>query len=65
MTDEELQQLLIENNGCAVKVTANDYSYDGFLVFGGRKLSLKVRAVVEDVEGRLFIHNASQLTKLK
>jgi hypothetical protein len=45
-----------------VRVTANDYSYDGWLVsiFRKRRSGL-VRYIVEDDNGRLFIHNAKQL----
>jgi hypothetical protein len=45
-----------------VHVTANDYSYDGWIVarFPKRK-SGQIRYVVEDENGRLFIHNEQQL----
>lgn len=45
-----------------VHVTANDYSYDGWIVsrFPKRK-SGQIRYVVEDDKGRLFIHNEQQL----
>lgn len=44
-----------------VKVTANDYSYYGWVNGLVRKRSGAVRAVVEDDNGRLFIHNVNQL----
>jgi hypothetical protein len=44
-----------------VHVTANDYSYDGWLVSIFRKRRGHVRYVVEDEHGRLFFHNAKQL----
>ena len=45
-----------------VTVKASDYSYDGWLVSVFPKRSHQLRCVVEDANGRLFIHNASQLT---
>jgi hypothetical protein len=47
-----------------VRVKANDYSYDGWLVGGAIKRSHALRALVEDEHGRLFVHNAGQLTVL-
>lgn len=44
-----------------VRVTANDYSYDGWLVSVFPKRSRQLRCVVEDANGRLFVHNAAQL----
>ena len=46
-----------------VTVTANDYSYQGWLAGLAIKQSGAIRYVVEDDCGRLFIHNASQLGK--
>lgn len=45
----------------SVKVQANDYSYDGFIVSRFEKRGGQTRYVVEDDRGRLFIHNAKQL----
>lgn len=47
--------------GSPVVVTAADYLYTGWLVSVFVKRSGAVRAVVEDVNGRLFVHNAKQL----
>jgi hypothetical protein len=45
-----------------VRVLANDYSYTGWLVGIVYKRRGEYRAVVEDSNGRLFIHNPLQLT---
>lgn len=42
-------------------VHGSDYSYDGWLVGVVIKRSRAIRYVVEDDNGRLFIHNAQQL----
>lgn len=47
-----------------VKVIANDYSYEGYVVSQFKKRSGAIRVVVEDCNGRLFIHNPSQLRAL-
>lgn len=44
-----------------VRVQAGDYTYTGWLVSSFMKRSGKVRVVVEDVNGRLFIHNPAQI----
>jgi hypothetical protein len=59
MTPEELEAALTEK----VHVTASDYAYDGWLVAVFLKRRGERRCVVEDSNGRLFIHNASQLTE--
>ena len=46
-----------------IHVTGGDYSYDGWLVAAFTKTKGGVRYVVEDVNGRLFIHNAKQIGK--
>lgn len=48
-----------------VRVTASDYAYDGWLVAVFQKRRGGCRAVVEDENGRLFIHNAGQLGALR
>ena len=45
-----------------VSVQAGDYRYDGDLAGFITKRSGVIRAVVEDPNGRLFIHNPDQLT---
>lgn len=62
MTDEELFALDADPDFRRVTVIASDYYYEGWLVtvFNKRRKS-QVRCVVEDDNGRLFIHNASQL----
>ncbi len=47
-----------------VRVTAGDYSYDGWLVVTFLKQSGQTRCVVEDDNGRLFIHNPTQVAQL-
>lgn len=47
-----------------VIVKAGDYSYRGYLVVEFEKLSGAVRCVVEDENGRLFIHNPGQVERL-
>jgi hypothetical protein len=46
-----------------VAVEAVDYSYAGTLVGIAFKRSGRIRYIVEDLEGRLFVHNASQINK--
>jgi len=47
--------------GAAVIVTAADYVYSGWLVAVFAKRRGGIRVVVEDDNGRLFVHNAKQL----
>ena len=42
-------------------VTGNDYSYEGWLASVVIKRSGAIRYVIEDDNGRLFIHNAGQI----
>jgi hypothetical protein len=45
-----------------ITVTGGDYTYEGYIVAAFRKRrSGDVRYVVEDDNGRLFIHNAKQV----
>lgn len=65
MTEEELIGLVMfdqEPEDVRVTVTASDYAYEGWLSTIVRKRSGAFRAVVEDDNGRLFIHNAGQLS---
>lgn len=57
MSDLEMTQSL----GKRVVVIANDYSYEGWVVAAFEKKRGGLRCVVEDDNGRLFIHNAKQL----
>lgn len=52
---------MIEAQGKSVRVVANDYSYEGKIVSVFQKRSEAWRCVVEDDNGRLFIHNAMQV----
>lgn len=63
MTDEDIFAIEAEPQFRRVLVKASDYHYEGWLVtvFNKRSKS-QVRCVVEDDNGRLFIHNAGQLT---
>jgi len=47
-----------------VKVAANDYEYEGWVVAVFNKRMTKARVVVEDTCGRLFIHNLDQLEEI-
>lgn len=47
-----------------VLVTARDYAYEGRLVSVFDKVRGAIRAAVEDDYGRLFFHNAEQLTDI-
>lgn len=62
MTDEELLKADAAPQWQRVRVKASDYEYEGWLVTAFNKRHHAVRCVVEDANGRLFIHNASQLT---
>lgn len=62
MTDEELLKADATPQWCRVLVKASDYSYEGWLVAVFNKRRHQLRCVVEDDNGRLFIHNAGQLT---
>ena len=61
MTEEELEKIKLSDLPLPVRVVASDYQYDGWIVIGFAKRNGKIRAVVEDPNGRLFIHNAGQL----
>lgn len=66
MTNSDLIDLFEANIGeapPAVTVIASDYRYDGWVIMLGNKRSGKLRCVVEDANGRCFIHNALQLRK--
>jgi hypothetical protein len=65
MTDDEAANYFAHHNDEPVKVTGGDYVYHGWLVafFQKRKRKGGWRCVVEDGNGRLFIHNPSQLSK--
>jgi len=62
MTDQEILDI---NKFTRVFVKASDYQYFGWIVCAGKKRSGKVRVVVEDDNGRWFIHNPSQLTNME
>jgi len=62
MTDQELWSL----SSCTpILVVAKDYSYTGYIVTVFKKIGGAQRCVVEDDNGRLFIHNASQLSLIE
>ena len=68
MTDEQLM-MLWNNEYIAnkvypkVRVQGSDYSYEGWVVtvFRKKRAPHQLRCDVEDENGRLFIHNATQL----
>lgn len=66
MTDNELLNVAcrVLNNAATVRVrvTKRDYVYDGYIAGLVIKQSGAIRTVVEDNCGRLFIHNAAELT---
>ena len=63
MTEDDLYARLFgETNPIPVRVQASDYAYDGWLTTLIVKRSGAIRCVVEDSCGRLFIHNAAQVT---
>ena len=64
MTDDELLAIDAEPQWVQVEVAGGDYRYWGWVVsvFSKRRKG-QVRCVVEDSNGRLFIHNAGQLTR--
>jgi len=70
MADETAidDDLMMELGACAeidapvpVHVVANDYACDGWIVAAFEKRGGAKRCVVEDPNGRLFIHNSRQL----
>jgi len=65
MTNEEAVAASNGPQWRRVLVKANDYSYEGWLVIAfSKRRKTQLRCVVEDENGRLFIHNPSQLTSL-
>lgn len=63
MTDQDMIDLIGREHRPRVIVKANDYSYEGWIVSTFQKQSAALRCVVEDDNGRLFIHNAGQLLR--
>lgn len=67
MTEQELEReaglALLGHERC-VRVTAGDYTYEGWLTGLTIKRSAAIRATVEDHNGRLFIHSAKNLEML-
>lgn len=63
MTDDELNAATGSPLWVRVRVQATDYAYEGWLVSVFRKRSDATRCVVEDDNGRLFIHNAGQIER--
>lgn len=67
MTDEEILALPVNPLNAVrkpmVRVTANDYAYNGWLVAVFRKKrGFAIRAAVEDENGRLFFHNPGRIS---
>lgn len=67
MSDDEMLALESQPQWQRVRVTASDYGYEGWLVtvFRKRRTQTQYRCVVEDDNGRLFIHNAGQLSVVR
>jgi hypothetical protein len=63
VTDQELFNIN-EFVNHRVQVNGSDYQYEGHIVAVFLKINSKVRCVVEDSCGRLFIHNASQVARV-
>lgn len=47
--------------GRKVQIKGKDYTYDGWVVAAFNKRSGVVRYVIEDANGRCFIHNVAQI----
>ena len=62
MTVEEM--IVAASKDQRVKVTGGDYTYEGNVVASFTKLKGAARCVVEDDNGRLFIHNADNLSEI-
>lgn len=63
MTDEQMCEHFEKRPNDPLVIRGGDYIYGGWLVSTFRKRHKGVwRCVVEDMNGRLFIHNASQLS---
>lgn len=62
MTDDEMFEAANRRQHVAIK--AADYTYVGWVVGAFCKMRGPARCVVEDQNGRLFIHNAGQLSSL-
>jgi hypothetical protein len=56
---------LARQDPAPVRVVANDYAYDGWLVAAFQKRDGTWRCIVEDANKRLFIHSASQLEQVE
>ena len=65
MTDREAAEHFANTPDEPVTVTGGDYVYGGYLVAVFSKRKGGVRVVVEDGNGRLFIHNPGQLASAK
>jgi hypothetical protein len=66
VTDEQLIRLFGDGRRKPrVRVKGGDYSYRGWLVTVFRKRRGALRCSVEDRNGRLFIHNARQVSSGK
>jgi len=64
MNSSDLYKLYASSDSpVSITVTTTDYSYDGYLITVFEKRSGVTRCIVEDDNGRLFIHNPLQIRK--
>jgi hypothetical protein len=61
----KMTELAQRQDPSPVRVVANDYDYDGWLVAAFQKRDGTWRCIVEDANKRLFIHSAGQLEQVK
>jgi hypothetical protein len=60
-----MAELALQQDPAPVRVTTNEYAYDGWLVAAFQKRDGTWRCIVEDANKRLFIHSANQLEQVK
>jgi len=65
MNDQQMRNWFVNRHDDPVMVSGRDYVYHGWIVsvFMKRRERAGMRCVVEDKHGRLFIHNAIQLSE--
>lgn len=61
MTDHEVLDLMIDHRHPPVRARGIGFEYDGWVIATAIKRSGGLRVIVEDGDGRIFIHNANEL----
>jgi hypothetical protein len=61
----KMAELARQQDPAPVRVTSNDYAYDGWLLAAFQKRDGTWRCIVEDASRRLFIHSANQIEEAK